>query len=120
MRETAGLATSGANRGGLATVRAMAAAQADMFALPALTPRPPDEVVAAVRARLRTTLALVKAADAMPWKDLLAVIREDNAFRHGTGLLPGDEGTALWAEFDVEMDRLYAVMNAAARQEPDA
>ncbi len=47
----------------------------------------------------------------MPWPDQLSVIREDNAFRYAKGLLPAEEGAALWAAFDREMDRLYAVMN---------
>ena len=53
----------------------------------------------------------------MPWPDQLAVIREDNAFRFGKDVLPPAEGAALWAEFDAEMDRLYAVMNEG--KEPD-
>jgi hypothetical protein len=48
----------------------------------------------------------------MPWDDQLTIIREDNAFRHGKDWLPPEEGAALWAEFDAEMERLYAVMNA--------
>ena len=47
----------------------------------------------------------------MPWTDRLAVIREDNAFRYAKDLLPAEEGAALWAAFDREMDRLHAVMN---------
>ncbi len=39
------------------------------------------------------------------------MIREDNAFRYAKGLLPPEEGEALWAAFDREMDRLYAVAN---------
>ncbi len=66
-----------------------------------------------MRARLRTALALalVRGPPTMPWTDMLAIIREDNAFRTGKDLLPPEEGAALWAEFDREMDRLYAVMN---------
>lgn len=95
-------------------------AQADLFGP---TPRPaeppPDaEIVALVRARLHATLALVKAAEAMPWADQLAIIREDNAFRFGKDVLPPDEGAALWAEFDAEMDRLYAVMNEGKEPDP--
>jgi hypothetical protein len=74
-------------------------------------------MIAVVRARLQATLALVKAAEAMPWPDQLAIIREDNAFRFAKDLLPPDEGAALWAEFDAEMDRLYAIMNEG--KEPD-
>jgi len=79
--------------------------------------QPSAEVVALVRARLQATLALVKGAMAMPWSDQLAIIREDNAFRFGKDLLPPAEGAALWAEFDAEMNRLYAIMNEG--KEPD-
>ena len=90
----------------------MSAKQADLFAVPSRTAeRPSDEVVALIRARLHATLALVKSAKAMPWLDTLSVVREDNAFRFGKDALPPEEGAALWAEFDAEMDRLYAVMN---------
>ena len=56
----------------------------------------------------------------MPWHDMLTVIREDNAFRYGKGLLPPAEGEALWAAFDYEMDRLYAVMNEGHEPDKDA
>jgi hypothetical protein len=79
--------------------------------------QPSDEVVSLVRARLHATLALVKSATAMPWNDQLAIIREDNAFRFGKDVLPPAEGAALWAEFDAEMNRLYAIMNDG--REPD-
>jgi hypothetical protein len=61
--------------------------------------------------RRHATLAPVKAAEAMPWSDRLAIIREDNAVRLGNDLLPAVEGAALWAELDAEMNRLYAIMN---------
>ncbi len=96
----------------------MSASQADLFGTPSrIGEQPSDEIVALVRARLHATLALVKSADAMPWTDRLAIIREDNAFRFGKDVLPPAEGAALWAEFDAAMDRLYAVMNAG--KEPD-
>jgi hypothetical protein len=96
----------------------MSTLQADLFGTaPHPSDQPSEEIVALVRARLYATLALVKAAEAMPWPDQLAIIREDNAFRYGKDLLPPAEGAALWAEFDVEMDRLYAIMNAG--KEPD-
>lgn len=91
--------------------------QGDLFGATALRSRPAadapgEEVVAIIRARLRATLDLVRAAERMPWDDHLAIIREDNAFRYGKDALPAEEGAALWAAFDVEMDRLYAEMNA--------
>jgi hypothetical protein len=96
----------------------MPASQADLFGTASHTSeQPSDEIVALVRRRLHATLALVKSAEAMPWSDQLAIIREDNAFRFGKGILPAAEGAALWAEFDVEMDRLYAIMNEG--KEPD-
>lgn len=98
----------------------MHAPQADLFGAPppGAAPPPSEEVVALVRERLRATLALVKAADAMPWgDDQLAMIREDNAFRFGKDLLPPEEAASLWAEFNAEMDRLYAIMNEG--KDPD-
>ena len=96
----------------------MGTMQADLFGpVPAAPEGPSEEVVAMVRARLHAALALVRGAAAMPWGDLLSVIREDNAFRSGKAMLPPEEGEALWAEFDAEMDRLYAVMNEGL--EPD-
>jgi len=88
--------------------------QLDLFA--AAEPPPAPErcpiFVAETRARLQATLALVKAAETMPWDDMLRVIREDNGFRWVKDVLPPAEGAALWAEFDREMDRLYAILNA--------
>ncbi len=94
----------------------MSALQSDLFGVPAPVSqhrpdRPGDEVVALVRARLHATLALVQAAEAMPWTGMLAIIREDNAFRYGKDALPPEEGAALWQAFDREMDRLYRIMN---------
>jgi hypothetical protein len=85
-------------------------AQPELFETPSSFAEPPsEEVVAVIRTRLHATLALVKSASSMPWTEPLAVIREDNAFRFGKDALPIEEGSALWAEFDAEMDRLYAV-----------
>lgn len=92
---------------------AMSAQQADLFGPePGAVPEPPStEIVALVRVRLRAALALVRGAPEMPWTGMLAIIREDNALRYGKSLSPAAEGAALWAEFDWEMGRLYAVMN---------
>jgi hypothetical protein len=93
-------------------------AQSELFITPARTSEQPnDEIVGIVRARLLATLELVQSAEQMPWSDQLAVIREDNAFRYDKDVLPAAEGAALWAVFNVEMDRLYAVMNKG--KEPD-
>jgi hypothetical protein len=92
--------------------------QDDLFGTTSRDPeQPSDEIVALVRGRLHATLALVKSAETMPWPDLLSIIREDNAFRFGKDVLSREEGMALWAEFDAEIDRLYAIMNEG--KEPD-
>lgn len=69
--------------------------------------RPPDEEMAAVRERLQTTLVRLASAQEYPWSDALDAAHEENRFQRGAELL-GDEGAALWAKFDREMDRLYA------------
>ncbi len=92
--------------------------QTDLFAVsPPRAERSSDDVVAVIRARLHATLALVQSAASIPWTGTLAIIREDNAFRFGKDALPPEEGAALWAAFDAEMDRLYAAMNEG--KEPD-
>ena len=88
-------------------------AQTDLFATESPQAEPPsDEVVVIIRARLYATLALVKSASTMPWAEPLAIIREENAFRFGKDALPPEEGTKLWAEFDAELDRLYATVDS--------
>jgi hypothetical protein len=97
----------------------MSTLQADLFGTQSrLSEGPSDEILAIVRARLHAALALVKAAEVMPWNDMLAIIREDNAFRFGKDVLPPAEGAALWAQFNVEMDRLYAIMNEGKEPDP--
>ena len=98
----------------------MSSQQDDLFGTPEPPPPPPPspEIVAMVRARLLASLDSVKAAPPMPWKDMLGCINIDNDFRHGRKYLPKEEGDALWAEFDVEMDRLYAIMNEG-KEMPD-
>jgi hypothetical protein len=96
----------------------MSVVQLDLFGTPSRSSdEPSHEIVAIVRTRLHAALALVKSAAVMPWNDMLTIIREDNAFRFGKDVLPPAEGAALWAEFNVEMDRLYAIMNEG--KEPD-
>ncbi len=59
-----------------------------------------EVVVAVARARLVATLALVRAAETMPWRDPLRIVREDEAFAADAVLLPGGEGAALWGAYD--------------------
>jgi len=97
----------------------MSLVQTDLFVAPAgISGEPSDEIVAIVRERLHATLALVKSATVMPWTDMLTIIREDNAFRFSKDVLPPAEAAALWAQFNVEMDRLYAIMNEGKEPDP--
>ena len=97
----------------------MPASQPDLFGTPApVRELPSEEIQAVFRKRLRELLALVQGAETMPWATLNDIIREDNYFRAHKDLLPPAEGTALWAAFDVEMDRLYAIMNQGTELDP--
>ena len=51
----------------------------------------------------------LKVAPAPPWKDDAGVILDDGAFRRAMRLVPTEEAQASWAEFDAEMERLYAI-----------
>jgi hypothetical protein len=81
-------------------------------------PSPPtvvnEEVAALLRERLHATLALMRRSERMPWPDALTVARVENGFRFDKDALPPEEGAALWAAFDAEMDRLYATLEGAA------
>ena len=62
--------------------------------------------------------ALPTPAAERPCDEVVAIIRADNAFRFDKDALPPEEGAALWAAFDAEMDRLYAIMNAGKDPDP--
>ena len=44
-----------------------------------------------------------------PWKDQMGVILDDGAFQRAMQHVPMDEAKVLWAEFDAQMERLYAI-----------
>lgn len=67
----------------------------------------PEAAAASSRARLEATLARLEATETFPWSDPLESAHEENRFQRGTEML-GEEGAALWARFDSEMDRLFA------------
>ena len=69
---------------------------------------------ATIRSRLVAKLTQLEAAGTFPWKDPLDAVHEENRFQRDTEML-GEEGAALWARFDKEMDRLYSTLAA-----PDA
>mgnify|MGYP003411697423 FL=1 len=91
--------------------RGMSYIQADLFAQDsAERNRISEDMLVATRARLEATLARLEAAETFPWSDPLDAVHEENRFQRGTDML-GDEGAALWARFDKEMDRLYATQH---------
>ncbi|WBH16638.1 hypothetical protein [Sphingomonas radiodurans] len=66
----------------------------------------------AIRSRLMATLAMLEATATFPWDDPLDAVHEENRFQRETEML-GEEGEALWALFDKQMDRLYATQNVS-------
>lgn len=92
----------------------MAASQPDLFADLAPVPEPqgvrfeatPD-FVARIRAELNETLALVRAAELLPWPDLTRTTLAELRFNSIARWLPDAEAAALRSAFDVEMGRLY-------------
>ena len=67
----------------------------------------PESRRVSIRQRLEATLARLEAAATFPWSDPLDAVHEENRFQRDAKML-GEEGAALWARFDKEMDRLYA------------
>jgi hypothetical protein len=72
-----------------------------------------DQQAAAARTRMRDMVDRLKATSVPPWRDEAGVILDDGAFQRAMRLVPPDEAQALWADFDKEMQRLYAVWAAA-------
>ena len=69
---------------------------------------PPSEFIERIRDELTTTLARVREAAVLPWKDLTAATLAELRFNSIAGWLPGDEASALRLSFQREMNRLYA------------
>ena len=85
------------------------ARQPDLFeAQSDLLEPPPADFVARIRDELTGTLARVREAAALPWKDLTAATLAELRFNSIAGWLPDDEASALRAGFRREMARLYA------------
>ena len=69
----------------------------------------PADFVARIRGELTGTLARVREASALPWKDLTAATLAELRFDSIAGWLPEGEAAALRTEFHRELDRLYAL-----------
>jgi hypothetical protein len=76
---------------------------------------PSADLVTRIRDELTDTLARVREAAALPWKDLTAATLAELRFNSIAGWLPADEARVLRIGFQREMNRLYTV--AAATDE---
>jgi hypothetical protein len=69
----------------------------------------PSDFIERIRHELTGTLAQVRDAAALPWKDLTAATLAELRFNSIAGWLPDEEARALRVSFQHEMDRLYAI-----------
>ncbi len=69
---------------------------------------PPPDFVQKIRDELHSTLAMARAAQTMPWRDLTQATLAEMRFHSSAGWLPEKEAKSLRAEFQREIDRLYA------------
>jgi hypothetical protein len=87
--------------------------QADLFAQDdAERNKLPESAALMIRSRLEATLAELEGVAIFPWSDPLDAVHVENRFQRDAAML-GDEGAALWARFDREMDRLYSTQPAS-------
>jgi hypothetical protein len=76
-----------------------------------------DQQATAARTRMREMIERLRATTVPYWRDEAAVILDDGAFQRAMRLVPREEAQTLWADFDAQMERLYAIW-AAARTSP--
>jgi hypothetical protein len=79
---------------------------------------PPAEFIARIRAELEETLRTVQEAATLPWPDLTQATLAELRFLGIAGWLPEAEATALRADFEVEMARLYAAEDERLARTP--
>jgi hypothetical protein len=73
---------------------------------------PPADFIARIRDELADTLARVREAEVMPWRDLTAATLAELRFNSIAGWLPEDEASALRGAFQCEINRLYLIAEA--------
>jgi hypothetical protein len=78
-----------------------------------------DQQATAARTRMRGMIERLRATSVPYWRDEAGVILDDGAFQRAMRLVQREEAQALWADFDAQMERLYAIW-AAARVQPSA
>ena len=89
--------------------------QSDLFADAgeALLQEPlPADFITRIRGELTDTLARVRGAAVLPWKDLTAATLAELRFNSIADWLPEDEASALRAAFQREINRLYIMAEA--------
>jgi hypothetical protein len=72
-----------------------------------------DQEAVAARARMRAMIDRLKGTSEPFWRNEEAVILDDGAFQRAMRLVAPEEAQALWAEFDAQMERVYAIWAAA-------
>ncbi|MGH7056135.1 MAG: hypothetical protein ACREFA_20235 [Stellaceae bacterium] len=70
---------------------------------------PPSDFTHRIREELLATLARVREANALPWRDLTVATLAELRFNSIAGWLPDEEAAALRADFQREMRRLYDI-----------
>jgi hypothetical protein len=86
--------------------------QSDLFAAVGqahLQEPPPADFITRIRGELTDTLARVREAATLPWKDLTAATLAELRFNSIAGWLPDDEAKVFRACFEREMSRLYLI-----------
>jgi hypothetical protein len=79
-----------------------------------------DRQATAARTRMREMIERLKATSVPYWRDEAGVILDDGAFQRAMRLVPREEAQALWADFDAQMERLYAIWAAARASASEA
>lgn len=83
-----------------------AASQPSLFDADRTVDNPQSEPA---RTRMREMIERLKASSVPYWRDQAAVILDDGAFQRAMRLVPPDEAKTLWDDFDIQMNRLYAI-----------
>jgi hypothetical protein len=79
-----------------------------------------DQQAASARSRMQKMIDRLKATSEPYWRDEAGVILDDGAFQRAMRLVPREEAVALWADFNAQMERLYAIWSAACASRSEA
>ena len=79
-----------------------------------------DQQATTARTRMREMIERLRATSVPYWRDEAGVILDDGAFQRAMRLVPREEAQAFWADFDAQMERLYAIWAAACASPSEA